>query len=206
MNYQKVYNQIIESAKSRGLNKKLLEGYFEKHHIIPRCLKGSNEKCNLVLLTAREHYLCHWLLWKSNKENGSLFLAYHKMVYQKRAYQERNFKIGSRQYEILKSERSNRMKGENNHFYGKRHSEDVYKQISQTWKSKMNNGYVSHSKGKPLTKEHKLNCSKAQKLRYELVPKVIYIPKGPHDFSGELNPRSIFVKHAKNLICIIAKL
>jgi hypothetical protein len=76
MNYQKIYNEIIERAKSRGLNKRLLDGYFEKHHIIPKCLDGTNDITNLVLLTAREHFICHQLLWKTNKENKKLFLSY----------------------------------------------------------------------------------------------------------------------------------
>jgi len=145
MNYAKVYNLIISNAKSRGLDKNKHEGYFECHHIIPKCFNGSNDESNLVLLTGREHYLCHWLLWKSNIDNKSLFLAYHKMVYQKREYQERNFKVTSRQYEILKRVNSERMhnrvvtdetkllmsssalshKGIKNNFYGKKHSEQT---------------------------------------------------------------------------------
>lgn len=59
MNYEKIYNQIIERAKlSNRIKSK--ENYFEKHHIIPKCLGGDNEKENLVLLTAREHFICHW--------------------------------------------------------------------------------------------------------------------------------------------------
>jgi len=56
MNYQKIYDQIIERAKNRKL-----EGYKEKHHIIPKCLGGPDNKENLVELTAREHFLCHLL-------------------------------------------------------------------------------------------------------------------------------------------------
>lgn len=37
-------------------------GYFEKHHILPKSLGGSNARNNLVSLTAREHYICHLLL------------------------------------------------------------------------------------------------------------------------------------------------
>ena len=81
MNYQRIYNEITERAKSRGLNKKLLEGYFEKHHIIPKCLGGLNDKHNLVLLTGREHYLCHWLLWKINPFNQPLLYAFRMMLY-----------------------------------------------------------------------------------------------------------------------------
>lgn len=115
MNYQRIYDEIIERAKSRGLNKKLLEGYFEKHHIIPKCLGGSNDKDNLVLLTAREHYICHYLLWKSNKDSVSLTMAYHKMIHQSNEFQARKFNITSKQYESLRLSHSlqvsKRMKG-----------------------------------------------------------------------------------------------
>lgn len=39
-------------------------GYTEKHHIIPKCLGGLNDKTNLVNLTGREHFICHHLLTK----------------------------------------------------------------------------------------------------------------------------------------------
>jgi hypothetical protein len=39
-------------------------GYFEKHHILPKSLGGSNAQSNLASLTAREHYICHLLLVK----------------------------------------------------------------------------------------------------------------------------------------------
>jgi hypothetical protein len=39
-------------------------GYFEKHHIIPKCLGGTNDALNIVCLTAREHFICHILLVK----------------------------------------------------------------------------------------------------------------------------------------------
>lgn len=59
MNYKKIYFSIIEKAKNRTLNE-----YSEKHHVIPKSLGGKNTKDNLVYLTAREHFICHWLLWK----------------------------------------------------------------------------------------------------------------------------------------------
>jgi hypothetical protein len=39
-------------------------GYFEKHHILPKSLGGSNDHSNLIALTVREHYICHLLLVK----------------------------------------------------------------------------------------------------------------------------------------------
>ena len=52
MNYLKIYSQIIDRAKNN-----LREGYLEKHHIVPKCIGGDDTLSNLVLLTAREHYI-----------------------------------------------------------------------------------------------------------------------------------------------------
>lgn len=71
MNYQRIYNSIIERAKTRLP----ICGYVEKHHIIPRCLKGSNDKENIAVLTLEEHFVCHQLLTKIYPENGRLLYA-----------------------------------------------------------------------------------------------------------------------------------
>ena len=49
---------------TRAQNRKPPSEYCELHHIIPKCLGGENTKENLVLLTAREHYIAHLLLSK----------------------------------------------------------------------------------------------------------------------------------------------
>ena len=64
MDYQKHYNQLIESRKLLN-RKKSKDEYFERHHISPRCIGGSEEISNFILLTPREHYIAHWLLWKA---------------------------------------------------------------------------------------------------------------------------------------------
>lgn len=69
--YTKWYNSIINNARSRNL-----DGYKEIHHIIPKSLGGSNNKNNLVKLTAREHFVCHLLLIKMVNGQGK-----HKMRY-----------------------------------------------------------------------------------------------------------------------------
>lgn len=57
--YFKYYYSIVDRAKSRTIY-----GYKERHHIIPKSLGGSNNKENIVDLTAREHFICHLLLTK----------------------------------------------------------------------------------------------------------------------------------------------
>lgn len=57
--YTRWYNTIVEHRRSN-----LAEGYVERHHILPKSMGGSNLDDNLVALTAREHFVCHWLLTK----------------------------------------------------------------------------------------------------------------------------------------------
>ena len=63
MNYEKVYNSLINKRRVNVLHKG--HGiYIEKHHIIPRCMNGSNKSDNLINLTPKEHYIAHLLLYK----------------------------------------------------------------------------------------------------------------------------------------------
>ena len=75
MNYTRIYNALINRAKSRDLNE-----YYEKHHIVPRCLGGSDDITNLVKLTPEEHYLAHQLLVKMYPESNSLIYAATMMI------------------------------------------------------------------------------------------------------------------------------
>lgn len=72
MDYQKIYNDIINNAKNRNIN---THQYFEMHHIIPKCIGGKNDNGNLVQLTLREHFICHALLVKIYPNNNSLKCA-----------------------------------------------------------------------------------------------------------------------------------
>lgn len=63
MNYQKVYDCVVL------LNHTFFEGeYFETHHKVPKSIGGTNDRNNLVNLTAREHYIAHLLLVKIYKD------------------------------------------------------------------------------------------------------------------------------------------
>lgn len=75
MNYEKNYYDYINYIK--GLERTL--EYSETHHIVPRCLGGSDDKSNLVVLTAREHFLAHYLLTKIYPDNLKLIDAFRMM-------------------------------------------------------------------------------------------------------------------------------
>lgn len=93
MDYQRIYDQIIDRAKERTL-----EGYKEKHHIIPKCMGGSNKKENLIELTAREHFISHWLLCRIYPENRKLGHAFWFMSKQNAPTQQRDYTVSSRTY------------------------------------------------------------------------------------------------------------
>jgi hypothetical protein len=99
MNYNKIYNQIIKRAKNR-----MLEGYIEKHHIIPKCIGGTNDKTNIIALTAREHFLCHLLLCEMNPNEPKLKHALFLMSIGKQKHKNNHYKINNRLYERLKLE------------------------------------------------------------------------------------------------------
>lgn len=94
MDYKRQYDLLMEKAKQRGT----VEGYKERHHIIPRCMGGSNKKENLVELTAREHYVAHRLLYMHHRTPSMLY-AWVAMT-RKNRYHERT--ITAREYEKLR--------------------------------------------------------------------------------------------------------
>lgn len=81
MDYKRIHDSIIERAKNE-LRVKGSGVYYESHHIIPKCLGGSGHQSqwrfhkNLVLLTAKEHFLIHRLLCKIYPNNKEIIYAY----------------------------------------------------------------------------------------------------------------------------------
>ena len=104
MNYQKIYDNITRRGQNR-----ILEEYSEKHHIIPRCIGGTDEASNLVSLTPEEHYLCHLLLVKIHHNNIKLVKAAMFMV-----SSNNNVKRNNKAYGWLKRQYSEYMSGPNN--------------------------------------------------------------------------------------------
>ena len=103
MNYEKIYNQIIQRAKDE--NRKKVKGgmYYESHHIIPRCMGGTNDKSNLILLTAKEHYMAHRLLCEVYPNNRLLLFALWCMINGLSRSKKRYIPSG-RIYTIIKEE------------------------------------------------------------------------------------------------------
>lgn len=86
MNYKKIYDDLIISRMSMKDGRIILRKqreYFEGHHIEPKCLGGNKSRNvnsnNIVLLTAREHFLAHWLLFLAYPNNSKIVYAFWAM-------------------------------------------------------------------------------------------------------------------------------
>lgn len=88
--YSKWYFNII--------NNPILENYNENHHIIPRSCGGSDDANNLVMLSARQHFICHLLLPKMmrlQKHKNSMLFALRLMSFTTDPFNNRRYKIKS---------------------------------------------------------------------------------------------------------------
>ena len=114
--YTKWYNSIVQKALVRIQD----DVYYERHHIIPECLGGTET----VLLTAREHFICHLLLSKMTDDRRMKYAAKAMMMHSKR----RNLKVSSHTYAYIKrihaESVSNRLKGQTKSDEHKRNMSD----------------------------------------------------------------------------------
>jgi hypothetical protein len=121
MNYQQIYHNIINRGKNRVLTE-----YKESHHILPRCMGGTDDPKNLVDLTPEEHYLCHLLLVKLNPGHIGLVRAAMFLTSSNNGVRRNNKMYGwiKRQYSDYMRGPNNPQKlnprsGERHHYFGK---------------------------------------------------------------------------------------
>jgi len=145
MNYQAIYNRLCE----RGLKRKHKHNAgLERHHIIPRCMGGTDDKSNIAILTGREHFVAHQLLVK-------IYPRHHKLIYGLNSMMRSSFGQvrNAKHYDWIKR------------YYSKVHSEKM-KGREITWAHKISKSL----KGKIVSDETKELQSIAQKKRFKDKP------------------------------------
>lgn len=158
MNYERIYKDLVDYDYS---NLK----YTEKHHIIPRCLGGNNDNTNIVILSAKAHYVAHHLLTKIYKNNPKLMFAYNMMSV------DHN---GKRIYSYMHE--SNR----------KKHAMNI---------SKTNKGRIPHNKGRSMPKAQKDKISFLWKFVSPDGVEYITIGLRDHCLKYGLNPSTMSAVH-----------
>lgn len=223
MNYLKNYNDYAEYVKKEMIagrrpknyaDKKNFSGYFEMHHIIPRCMGGNDEEENIVALTAREHFLAHYLLMKIYPNEYKLGLAFAMFRMNKNDISKPVSYFNSKLYEAQKKNidfgaTSRGMK--RNEEFGKKVSNGIkeyYKneteehKVQRRLKIKEAHGDISGEKngmfGKKHTEESKKKMSENTKLAFKKNPELAKNQSkyAKEHFKGAGNPR------AKKVRCI----
>ena len=147
MDYQKHYNALITRARCR-----VLECYSEKHHVVPKCIGGTDSASNIVSLTPEEHYIAHQLLCKIYPHEGKLAFALKMMTVSNQHQQRNNKTYGwvKRQWRrALSNNMKGKLVGEKNGMYNKRHTPEAIERMK-----------VARSGG-TITEEHKKAVSEA---------------------------------------------
>lgn len=190
MSYEEFINNILETRGRFNCG----EEYYERHHILPKCLGGTNDEDNLIDLFAREHFIAHKLLALENPENTSLQFALWALAGMANKKYSSLELCTSEEFEEARKRRNLAMCGENNPMYGshrfgennpmygKHHTEETKRKIAKkskeyslkgNWK---NNGYIgvslrgenSPSFGIKRTEEQKKRLSESKKKHIEI--------------------------------------
>lgn len=153
--YKNRYDKFINYIKNKEPRSTV---YTENHHIIPRCMKGKDDESNMIRLTLREHFLAHWLLWKSYPTYLPLVSAFLQMN-NKNPNTEKPFqgRLTSRTYEKLKTQ--------------------CYEQLGELMKDKV---YLKNEKGETIVMS-KNDYAAQDKYKFHTSGKVSVIDK----LSGE---------------------
>jgi hypothetical protein len=140
--YRKHYERLIYRAQWRIFD---TETYCERHHIIPKCLGGSNFCLNIVKLTAEEHYLAHQLLVRLYPKNKKVIHS-----------------------AILMASKSPDLKRSGNKVYSwlRRRMSEIQKGVPRTPEVAANIAKANKARtGNKLSNEHKIKLSLAGKGR-----------------------------------------
>lgn len=139
--------------------------YYERHHIVPKCMGGGDKKENLIDLYAKEHYEAHRLLALENPDNDKLIYAWWMMSTVKSENTNERYEVSAEEYEearkYLSSMMSKKMSGENNNFYGKHHSDEVKEQMKQSQKNRFENPENHPNYGKTTPEVTRIKISEA---------------------------------------------
>jgi len=162
--YTNWYFSIIENRKNNELPK---DTYSENHHIIPKSFGGDNSKLNLVRLSAREHFLVHWILTKVCKEKEHGIKMKHALLRMMCASEAlETHKWSKWQYEIAKIKKSAALKearkNGNDPRLGKKHSPEAKEKMRKAKLGvKRNPEACAYLKTRPITDETRKKISEA---------------------------------------------
>lgn len=103
------YNEFINNILDTRGRFNCGDKYHERHHIVPKCMGGTNDEENLIDLYAKEHFEAHRLLSLEHPDNQKLVNAWWMMSHIKDKNQDR-YELSADEYEEVRIAFSNSMK------------------------------------------------------------------------------------------------
>lgn len=169
--YTQWYYHIINHAT--GQQRTDPGSYYERHHIIPKSMGGTNAKNNLVTLTAREHYVCHLLLPKmciDSKHKAKMVYAYMRLSSAKNQYRK-GYAYTGRLYELMRDRYVRSISGDNCYMYGVPKSQETREKIGATRRHKgLSAGKNNPMFGQTHTEQARLSMSATKRKKYSEDP------------------------------------
>lgn len=172
LTYQEFIDNIINTRGRFNCG----DEYHERHHIMPKCMGGTNDEENLIDLYAKEHYVAHELLAKENPHNKGVQFAWWTMSRCITVRGNERYVPTPEEYEAARIAFAECMRGDNNPmrhitltqddrkklslraveiFTGRKHTDEQKRKISES------------NKGKPKSEEHKKALKDARKKFFE---------------------------------------
>lgn len=160
MNYHlKRYERIVQHY----VNYPPGDSFCERHHIKPLCMGGEDNRENIVVVPARAHIICHYLLHKAYPQNVELAHAFAMMCVNNK-HQNRVF--SSRLYEAAKIARSRALKGKPRPEWVKEKLRKPKSDTSKYFGNTNARGNFGKKRG-PMSSTHKENVRIALQSHYE---------------------------------------
>ncbi len=163
--YAKWYFSIIIKSKDRQIPNDI---YTEIHHVIPKCLKGTNDSSNLARLTAKEHFVCHLLLTKmttGRDQNKMIYAVWRMCCIGDKS--QRHKVVGSVyqriREEVVRLQENKVVSFETRLKIKKARALQVITDETRNNMSRAQKGKPSHRKGKKLPLQHAINAGKARR-------------------------------------------
>jgi hypothetical protein len=182
MTYKEFIDNILETRGRFSCR----DEYHERHHIVPKCMGGTNDEDNLIDLFAREHFEAHRLLALENPDIQGLTYAWWCMCNIKGNDTQIRYVVTADEYEEARIAHSKNMStlmsgkpksemhkqrlrenhanfsGSNHPQYGTHPSEETKKKISEFAKTRV--GDKNPNYGKHTLRGHKLSEATKQKI------------------------------------------
>ena len=158
------YKEFIDNILNTRGRFACEDEYHERHHIVPKCIGGTDDENNLIDLYAREHFEAHRLLAQENPKNKGLVYAWWCMATANGKHIDGTYKLTPEEYETIRIMYSKSVTGENNPMFGKTHSMETRMKISENHADV--SGVNNPNYGKHCSEETKKKLSEMKKGKF----------------------------------------